>query len=153
MKTIIEQLLKTISEYSEKLSKISENDFAAKASPEKWSRKEELGHLIDSAHTNLRRFIVSQYEVNPKIVYDQNKWVELSGYQYQPSEFLIALWNSLNLQIITVLNKIPEIHYNRMCDTGKDTVVLHPIIWLAEDYVKHMKHHLHHILQLESIHY
>ena len=137
MKTIADDLKKIISGYSEKLRLISEVNFSRQPSPEKWSRKEELGHLIDSAHNNLRRFIVSQYEENPKTVYDQNFWVEAGNYRFQSSSNLILLWQSLNLQISEVLKKMPEPIYSRNCDTGKEKIELHSLEWLAEDYVQY----------------
>jgi len=153
MKKIAVELTQIIAEYSEKLSGISENDFSQKPSPEKWSRKEELGHLIDSAMTNLRRFVIAQYETDPKIVYDQNFFVNAIGYAKQPSVNLIALWKLLNQQIAAVLDSMPEKNYGRTCDTGKNTIELHTIEWLAGDYVKHLRHHLHHILGLVAIPY
>jgi len=119
MKKIAEQLKAIISGYSEKLSVLSEDDFSRKSQPEKWSRKEELGHLIDSAHNNLRRFMVAQYEENPKIVYNQNFWVEASNYQHQPSKNMIMLWTYLNYQVCEVLHRMPEKKFSRFCDTGK----------------------------------
>lgn len=153
MKKITEQLQEIISEYSEKLNRISEDDFSLKPLPEKWSRKEELGHLIDSAHNNLRRFMVAQYETNPKIVYEQNRWVHMAGYQNQSSEELVVLWKGLNLQVVEVLKSMPEKNFSRQCNTGKTEIELHTLEWLAEDYVRHLKHHLHHILELEAIPY
>ena len=153
MKKITEQLQEIISEYSEKLGQISETDFSIKPLPEKWSRKEELGHLIDSAHNNLRRFMVAQYETNPKIVYEQNRWVHMAGYQNQSSEELVVLWKGLNLQVVEVLKSMPEKNFSRPCNTGKTEIELHTLEWLAEDYVRHLKHHLHHILELEAIPY
>jgi hypothetical protein len=153
MKKIIAQLQELISSFPEKLSGINEDEFAVRPSPEKWSRKEELGHLIDSAHNNLRRFIVGQYETNPNIVYDQNFWVPAANYLHQPSQDLITLWKLLNLQVCEVLKSMPEKNFSRTVNTGKATVELHTIEWLAEDYVKHAKHHLHHILELEAIPY
>jgi hypothetical protein len=41
---------------------------------------------------------------------------------------------------------MPQENHERQCDTGRDTAVLHSLQWLAEDYVKHMKHHLNQIL-------
>lgn len=150
MNSSIDQLQKIISEYSERLHQISEENFSSKPSSEKWSRKEELGHLIDSAHTNLRRFMVSQYEKNSKIIYDQTFRVEAGNYRLQSSSNLIVLWQSLNLQISEVLKKMPALFYSRSCDTGKEKIELHSLEWLAEDDVKHLKHHLHHILELEA---
>jgi len=153
MKKIIELLEQLVLSYPDKLAGISADEFSVKSSPEKWSKKEELGHLIDSAHNNLRRFIVGQYEANPKIVYDQNFWVPVANYQHQSSTNLITLWKLINLQICEVLKSMPEKNYSKAVDTGKGTIELHSLEWLAEDYVKHAQHHLHHILELETIPY
>ncbi|MDV7698522.1 DinB family protein [Chryseobacterium soli] len=55
---------------------ISEEEWSHKISPEKWSKKEILGHLCDSAFTNIRRFVITQYKENENIVYDQDLWVK-----------------------------------------------------------------------------
>ncbi len=153
MKIIAEQLEAIISDYSEKLNQISEHDFSQKPFPEKWSRKEELGHLIDSAHNNLRRFMVAQYEQDPKIVYNQTIWVDAANYRHQSSDELIMLWKLMNRQVCEVLKKMQEKNFGKSCNTGKEKIELHSLVWLAEDYVQHVKHHLHHILALESIPY
>ena len=153
MKNTVIQLRNIIDKYSEKLKQLSEEEFSLKPNPDKWSKKEELGHLIDSAHNNLRRFIVAQYETNPKIVYEQDVWVRVSGYSHQPSLPLIHLWTLLNRQICYVLEKISPETGERMCDTGMEKQELHSLNWLAEDYVKHLLHHLHHILELEAVAY
>ena len=153
MKNTVTQLLNIVEEYSEKLRQLSEEDISLKLHADKWSKKEELGHLVDSAHNNLRRFIVVQYETNPKIVYDQDTWVRITGYAYQPSTQLINLWILLNLQICYVLEGISAEAGERMCDTGKENEQLRSLNWLAEDYVKHLLHHLHHLLELEAVAY
>ena len=67
MKNTINQLELILGEYPALLTQISETEFAAKPLPHKWSKKEILGHLIDSAQNNIRRFVVSQYEEKPTI--------------------------------------------------------------------------------------
>jgi hypothetical protein len=52
----------------------------------------------------------------------------------------------LNSQICEVLQNMPSENGNLMCNTGRYTIELHSIAWLAEDYVKHLKHHLNQIL-------
>src|SRR5882672_3541122 len=130
MEATISELNNIISDYSVKISAISEQTFSAKPSPNKWSKKEELGHLIDSAHNNLRRFIVGQYETNPKIVYDQNFWVPAANYQHQTSADLIMLWKLLNRQVFEVLKAMPEKNFSKTVDTGKGIVELHSLEWL-----------------------
>ena len=146
MKNTINELSKIASDFSSKIDKISEELFSAKPSPEKWSKKEVLGHLIDSASNNLRRFICGQYEPSPKIVYQQDFWVMANNYQNVPKENVIQLWKLLNEQICEVLRSMPLENAGLSCDTGKDNVQLRSIQWLAEDYVKHLKHHLNQII-------
>lgn len=54
------------------LSEISEENMSVKPLPTKWSKKEIIGHLIDSATNNHQRFVRGQFEYNPEILYDQD---------------------------------------------------------------------------------
>jgi len=108
-----------------------------------------MGHLIDSAQNNIRRFIVAQYEDVPRIVYNQDKWVAIANYQQWDDASLINLWYLLNHQISVILkNTAPEM-YQRQCQTDS----LQTIEWLAADYLRHLRHHLHAVLDIEPIAY
>lgn len=135
-----------VNSYSEKFLKFSDADFKAKPNPAKWSKQEVVGHLIDSAQNNLRRFIVGQYDQEPNIVYQQDFWVKASDYQNQKKENVIEMWRLINLQIASILNALPKENYSRICNTGKGTPELHTIEWLAHDYVKHIKHHINQVI-------
>ncbi len=121
---------------------IAEKEWSLKPTPNKWSKKEILGHLIDSAHNNLRRFIVTQYDQNNKIIYLQDDWVKLNDYHQVDFKELIQLWKLLNLQIARIIDHIPPENRNYTCDTGKQGGDLKTLEFLAEDYVVHMQHHL-----------
>ncbi|MBA4054706.1 MAG: DinB family protein [Marivirga sp.] len=147
MKQIAEELEQIIGEYSAKISSLPEEVFSAKPLPNKWSKKEVLGHLIDSAHNNLRRFITGQYEtLPPHIIYDQDFWVNVNGYNLSKKEDIILLWRLMNERICVVLRTMPADNYSKMCNTGKTTEQLHSLQFLAEDYVKHLKHHINQII-------
>ena len=145
MNPIALQLESLTDEYISLLNDIDDNEFVAKDSPTKWSKKEEIGHLIDSAHNNIRRFIVAQYEDNPEIVYAQEKWVSLNDYQHWPTAQITQLWYLLNMQIVAILKNISIDIAQRTCQSE----AMHTIQWLAEDYIKHLQHHIHHVLNLE----
>jgi len=119
----------------------------SKPGPDKWSKKEIIGHLIDSAQINLQRFIRCTYEENFKLIYEQVEWVEVNHYQDAELTDLLSLWQLLNRQIIRVLENYPEGRLNAKCDSSKLTVGLHTVKWLAQDYVVHLKHHLGQIYQ------
>lgn len=146
MENITTELQEIVSDFSIRIKAINTIDFNAKPNLTKWSKKEVLGHLIDSAHNNLRRFVVGQYEQQPNIVYDQDFWVSANHYQNMPDADIISLWQLLNERIIAVLNNIPVENYQRTCDTGKVSPSIHTIQWLAADYVKHLQHHLNQII-------
>lgn len=144
MQSTASELLLVINEYLPKLKTLDEGEAALKPSPSKWSKKEITGHLIDSAQNNLRRFIVAQYEDNPEILYKQDDWVRINSYQSYSLTDLINLWYLLNKQIVTVLSNTTE----QILQRTSKTDALHTIDWLAKDYIKHTKHHLHKILDL-----
>lgn len=131
------------------LQAIPEDRLIVKPSPAKWSKKEIIGHLIDSAQSNIRRFVVAQYEDTPTINYNQEQWVALSAYQQCESLSLIRLWYLLNWQICEILKHMSPEAAQRTCMTQE----LHTLEWLANDYVKHLLHHIHQVLELEPAPY
>lgn len=150
MKETILQLEEIIANYYPLLQDLSADQLDYRYAPGKWSRKEEIGHLVDSAQNNIRRFIEAQYQAEtPTIVYDQDQWVALSDYaSYHPVD-LLRLWILLNNHILTILRKMPPENYIKTCQRREQ----HTIGWLAADYNKHLRYHLHRILQLEPLSY
>jgi hypothetical protein len=142
MTNTIQELEQQINAYLPSLQQINEKSWEQKIRPDKWSKKEILGHLLDSAHTNLRRFIVAQYEETPKIVYNQDKCVAISNYQHYPIRDLIELWQLTNKHIIIVWKNMRAAVAQRTCETGE----VHTLEWLAADYNRHLAHHMHALL-------
>jgi hypothetical protein len=147
MKNTVQELDEIVNHFTKKINALSDAELSTKPLPNKWSKKEVLGHLIDSAHNNLRRFICGQYETSPsKIVYDQDFWVVANDYQNLNKEDVIQLWVLMNKQISAVLLQMKESNFNKVTDTGKTEVKLYSLQFLAEDYVRHLKHHLNQII-------
>ena len=127
------------------LHNISDAEFNYKPTPDKWSKKQILGHLIDSATNNHQRFIRSQFEYVPIISYDQNKWNVFNYYQQIKVGQLIIFWASYNLQLVALYKLIPSANLKNECNTGEQNNVT--IEWLFNDYVSHLEHHLQKILE------
>lgn len=125
-----------------KFEEINEEDWAYKISPEKWSKKEILGHLCDSALSNIRRFVITQYKENENIVYDQDFWVKAQNYQNIPTSDIISLWKILNLQIVHVVENIPDEDLQRTCDMTKTEPQIFTLEFIINDYISHLQHHL-----------
>jgi hypothetical protein len=117
-------------------------DWDFKPAPDKWSKKEIIGHLIDSAQINLQRFVRCTYEDNFKLVYEQVEWVKAQRYQEAGIDELLDLWRLLNRQIVRVLKSYPPGRLGIKCDNSKTNVSPHTVKWLAQDYVDHLNHHL-----------
>lgn len=148
MQEVIKELDEIVVEFTKKIGAFSETELAEKPLPNKWSKKEVVGHLIDSGQNNLRRFIVTQYETSPpKIVYDQDFWVKANNYQKMVGKDVIELWRLTNNQISNVLSTMGNDKYSKTCNTSKEGEQLRSLEWLAADYVKHMKHHLNQIIE------
>jgi len=147
MQKIVQELRGIVREYSEKINAIPNDDFYSKPIPTKWSKIEVLGHLADSAQNNLRRFVCGQYETTPPwIVYDQDFWVNANHYQAADKNHILQLWTLLNGRIGEILSKMPVSNYTKECNSGRVSPQLHTLQWFAEDYIKHLKHHLNQII-------
>lgn len=142
LQTALLQLEKHIQEVPEQLTQLPPDTLLQKPAPNKWSKQEMLGHLIDSAINNLKRFIDAQYAPQPYTVprYQQDDVVRLNGYQQQSIEHLLQLWRALNQQIVHVVGNIPaeQLSGTVVIPNGESKT----LEWLAIDYVEHMEHHL-----------
>ena len=127
------------------LERITDSEFSFKPSPEKWSKKEILGHLIDSATNNHHRFVRIQYEPEPIISYDQNKWNSLNHYADLDRSKLIIFWTLYNKHLVHLLEFIPEENLRLNGRTGNGELI--PLHFYITDYVNHLEHHLQQLVR------
>ncbi len=99
---IAQEIEITVERTAKAFSEISDEEFAMKKIPGKWSKKEIVGHLIDSAQNNIQRFVRGQYEDTPKISYAQDDWVRLQDYQRYPKADLIQFWRMINKHLCRI---------------------------------------------------
>ncbi|MES2689649.1 MAG: DinB family protein [Bacteroidota bacterium] len=131
-----------------KLYAIHERDFVAKPAAAAWSKKEILGHLIDSAANNHQRFISTQYENVPSLSYDPDKWNALNFYQEADGKLVIDLWCHYNQHLLEVSRRIPAERLLNKCLAGGNEPVA--LAFLIVDYVEHLEHHLKQILEPDA---
>jgi hypothetical protein len=138
----------------------SEEMTTRRPAPGAWCARDVIGHLIDSACNNQRRFVVNQrterLAVDP---YDQEAWVSSSNHAGTPAAELVPTWRAYNRQIARIIEHIPDETLNQprgpIADyqfpyldyRPSDSATLRDLI---EDYVGHIHHHLRQIRRLLS---
>lgn len=143
-KLYIDRLEKLINKIPDLLFQIDENEFCLKPSPDKWSKKEILGHLIDSATNNHQRFIRAQYEDKPLIVYEQNHWNKFNFYSEIESKQIIEFWTIYNKHLLEILKRIPNENLLKECKTNDGKMFT--LEFFMNDYVEHLEYHLQQII-------
>jgi hypothetical protein len=127
-----------------KLAQIGEEQ-AAKIRIGHWSSKQILGHLIDSATNNHRRFVLAQIESPFRShSYAQNEWVSVNHYQERRWADLVTLWMAYNRHLTHVMQMTPAEKLDVECAVAGDASGT--LEFLMVDYVCHMEHHLNQIL-------
>jgi hypothetical protein len=135
------ELKKVLVTVHTRLSGVSEADASAPRILGKWSPKQILGHLIDSATNNHHRFVRAQIEKSLQMPgYTQNDWVATQSYQDRSWDDLVTLWTAYNFHILHLIVTAPEEHLNIPCRVAGD--LEGTLEFLMIDYVAHMEHHL-----------
>jgi hypothetical protein len=117
--------------------------------PGSWTRKQELGHLIDSATNNHMRIALAAIDGEFRGEgYAQEKWVDVHGYRELPWQLLVSLWYHYNELLAELMARVPESRLDSRCLIGWSVVTMQ---FVMEDYVLHLQHHIDHILAKESI--
>lgn len=135
-----------------RLLSLSEEITALPLGPGKWSCKETIGHLIDSATNNHQRFVRAQF-TNDLVFhgYDQEQWVISQHYNDEPWEHLINLWKLYNLHLAHIMDGVsPEIRDQLRTEHTLDKIAFRTVEasvpasldYLMRDYIEHLKNHL-----------
>jgi hypothetical protein len=138
------------------LRAMSDARSARPRAPGKWTPREIIGHLIDSAKNKHGRFLRAMQQDDLVFDgYEQEQWVTMQRYATAPWGELLTLWILLNRHLARVMREVPS-------DAGARPRArhnLHQIAWktvpadqpasldyFMQDYVGHLRHHLRQIL-------
>lgn len=154
--TFLGEFKDTLSEATPRLLAISEQQSEIPRAEDKWSAKQIIGHLIDSATNNHQRFVRAQFTDELIFLgYEQNEWVRVEHFQEEPWHDLVHLWQLYNQHILHIMKHAPEdtrtllrqrhnLHQLASEQIKEDEPVT--LEFFMRDYVDHMKNHLAQIL-------
>ena len=141
MKDAAQHIRELIDELLPSLARIPAEKAATKPDPGEWSKKELIGHLIDSAANNHQRFVRAAQNLAADFPpYAQEAWVTVQGYQTMPWEELVALWYAYNRHLCRVIANLPQEALDNPCHVGLEEPVT--LAFVVEDYVRHLRHHM-----------
>jgi hypothetical protein len=136
-----ENLKEIITGAEPRLRLLAEEEVSRRPAPGKWSKKEILGHLIDSAANNHHRLVRVQ-QSNPLRFheYNQDEWVRIQKYEQVSWEELISFWVHYSMHIARIIGNYPiEITESRWLKEDGTEI---RILALLDHYLWHTEHHL-----------
>jgi hypothetical protein len=141
MKELSEKLARTVQLAEAILRQVPEAESSTPALKGGWSRKQVIGHLIDSASNNHQRFVRAALQGSLEFPgYDQDGCVRVQAVQSAPWPLLVTLWTNYNLYLAHIIAHLPADKLEAQCRIGEDEPVT--LRFLAEDYLTHLLHHL-----------
>jgi hypothetical protein len=149
MKELSQKLRKVIDVAEPKLRKTNATESTKPVLAGGWSRKEVMGHLIDSASNNHQRFVRATLQESLDFPgYEQDGCVRVQAPQEADWELLVSLWAAYNRYLAHVIAHLPESKLGTACRIGSGEAVT--LDFLAKDYLRHLVHHLRQIGAADS---
>jgi hypothetical protein len=131
------------------LRQVTDEESSRPALPGGWSRKQVLGHLIDSASNNHQRFVRASLADSLEFPsYDTNGCVRVQAPGSAAWPLLVSLWANYNRYLAHVIGNLPPDKLEVVCRIGHNAPVT--LQYLAEDYVGHLLHHLSQITEARA---
>jgi hypothetical protein len=149
MKELSAQLLRLVEAAEPRLRQVTEFESSKPTLSGGWSRREVVGHLIDSASNNHQRFVRAALQTSLDFpAYDQTGNVRLQAFQEADWFLLVSLWAAYNRYLSHVIAHLPESKLDTVCRIGSGPAVT--LGFLAADYVTHLVHHLSQIGAIDT---
>jgi hypothetical protein len=149
VKELSEKLGSLVDATEPRLRQISEGESMRSALPGGWSRKQVIGHLIDSASNNHQRFVRALLQPSLDFpAYDQAGNVRVQAVQEAEWPLLISLWAAYNRYLAHLIAHLPGSKLDTAIRIGAGEPIT--LGFLATDYLAHMRHHLHQIGATDS---
>ena len=154
-RVFIDGFVETVEQAARRLRALSDEHASRRRAPGKWSPKEIVGHLIDSAANNHVRFVRAQLQDDLVFDgYDQDAWVRVQRYRDQPWPQLVTTWHHSNQRIAAIMRAASDAELDRpRARHNLNAIAFVPpssaadatLGYFMRDYVAHLEHHLRQI--------
>ncbi len=131
-----------VDSFYDRIVNVPEEKAGIKPAEDKWSLKEIIGHLIDSASNNHQRFVWLQFDDLLNFpAYEGEPWVKVQKYCDMDWKRLIMLWHNYNYLLISIIGSMDSKSFSNVWVKGEETIQLDELI---TDYYRHLRVHVQH---------
>jgi hypothetical protein len=155
------ELIAIVDTVAPRMLDIGDERSARRPAPGKWSPREIVGHLVDSASNNHQRFVRAQSQADLVFLgYEQDAWVAAQRYQEAPWRELVTLWAHFNRHLARVMAAVPpDVRDRPHRRHNLHQMAFRPVPehepatldYFMRDYVEHLKHHVRQILGADAV--
>ncbi len=136
------ELRQAVEQFYARYSSLLDSLTGVRLSEDRWSLKEIIGHLIDSASNNHQRFVrlqLSQRLQFPE--YQNERWLSVERHNELAWADLLALWRTYNLLLAHIIEHLDPESLGHVMVTEQREAALSE---LTTAYLSHLQGHLEH---------
>lgn len=139
-----DELDRLVDDAHDRLRALGEDDVDASRGDGAWTKRQILGHLVDSTAANHQRFVRAQFTDELRFPpYEAPGWVQVERYDIADWDVLVDLWVAYARHLAHVLSVMPHEHLDTPCWVDwygePEPIPLHKVV---SEYLDHVRHHL-----------
>ena len=141
LKEIANEITVIINYFFDKYIDLDEKLTSVKLADDKWSLKEIIGHLIDSASNNQQRFVRLQENNNLVFPAYHYNWIKIEKHNLMKFTNLMLLWKQFNILLSNIILNACKEKLDNIWIIDNEKIKLS---FLITDYIRHLNEHLKH---------
>ncbi|MBN1649142.1 MAG: DinB family protein [Spirochaetales bacterium] len=145
-KEISQNIIKEVTDFFDRFKNIDDDTASVNINADKWSLKQIISHLIDSASNNHQRIVRLQIEKRIEFPdYNRDEWLGVGDYNSRKYSDLLSLLKYYNILLANIIENIENVSldntWNMKWSESQENISLGELI---EHYLSHLVEHIHH---------